>query len=396
MFDSETGGAMPQMQQASNTQLIFHIGDPKTGTTSIQHALSGGLVKCPTASILPWKRQNAVALANGLEPEREDDRRYESFDTVADWLRNNASDVAVISSEFFAWTKPDVLREAILKHVPAYAENAKILAYARPHASRFLAGYVQRMKGGRVHGDFEEFIHQIERSNLLRYAERFGSWQKVFGAGFRLRPFIRHELCDGDIVADFFSEILQGAPFEITKPVEENVSVTVRSLAGLHFIHHCMRNTDIERRAKWLLGEALANFYLPAEPLSGEKPRLDRATAEHLIRACREDAKALDATFFERPIMLEALENSVSDASDKPFDLAPENHFSRSEMAALSELSGAFAERIKGIRPLYAMHYNICNGNLQPQPKQTARINRNRARLEEIDALLIEMAKIIR
>lgn len=383
------------MPNTTKPQLIFHIGDPKTGTTSLQHALHQGLVKCDSQKILPWYKRNAVALAHGLRLKQDDSLRWEPFENVPSWLNGTEADIAVISSEFFAWTKPTILHKALLEHVPDHADTTKVIAYVRPHASRFLAAYVQRIKAGKLLGDLDAFFEDTQRADLFKYSKRFGAWKRVFGSRFTLRPFVRSELRGGDIVTDFFSEILQGTPFEINEVIKENMAVTVRSLAGLNYVHCCLRKTKINPRGQRLIGEVLANTYLPAKSLSGEKPKLDRKMAERLIRVYSADAKALDTAFFDRPIMQEALENSLSQTSDQPFDLTPKTHFKPNEIKALSKLTGKLEKCFTNHRQLWATYYNLGKGNLKPTAEQSNKIERHRKKLEATEAMLEEVAAII-
>lgn len=396
LFQDFPAGDLCQMNIDDNTRLVFHIGDPKTGTTSIQRALHHRLVECEARSILPWYNWNAVAVANGLKL-RNNGFRQAPFSDLRGWLNSSDADLAVISSEFFAMIRPALLQQALNEHLPEHARTAEVIAYVRPHASRFLAAFVQRTKTGLYLGNFDEFLAETKKVDMLRYSVRFGRWRKIFGSRFTLRPFIRSELRDNDIVTDFFTEILNGAPFEIRNTVEENVSVTVRALVGLRHIHKRLGEIGgFEEQTHHLVGETLANRFLPMEALSGEKPRLDRRTAERLTEAYSEDAKTLDREFFGRPLMQEALESCTENTSDKAFELAASQHFHPDEIESLEKLGIEVAKFIAKRRPLFGTYQSMLNGNLRPNQKQLRRIERSRVRLEETDSKMMELAQVLR
>ncbi|WP_157374415.1 hypothetical protein [Salipiger sp. CCB-MM3] len=378
-------------------QLIIHIGDPKTGTTTIQSVLHNGLVNCESKQILPWKKLNAIALANSLKPSGKDDRK-EQFQSVKEWLSNGNGDIAIISSEFFSSIRPKVLHKALLNHLPEHiAENAKIIAYVRPHASRFIAAYIQRTKTGQFYGDVDDFLHSLQKNEPLTfsYAKRFGRWKNQFGGNFSLKPFIRSELIDGDISKDFFSDVLDGAPFHTAGLVEANVSVTTKALAGIRIVQENFKNLGLEAKSRSLLGGALANHFLSERDNSGDKPKLDKNTAEKLVSSYLDDAKNLDNLFFDRPLMQEALERCVDEAVDEKIDLTPENHFATNEIEALTEKSAMIFSALKKSGKTWAANHHSRTRNISLSHSQMSKIEKNSKVIGEIDDSMSDIAEIL-
>ncbi len=341
-------------------RLVFHLGDPKTGTTTIQRVLHDRLVSCPTQEILPWTRLNAVAVANSLKSNPSVQRK--EFRSIDKWLSRSDADVAVISSEFFASTRPLALKNALEKHVPAdHYSDLSVISYVRPHASRFLAAFVQRTKTGRFFGDIDDFLATLQKNEPLtfNYSKRFGGWKSRFGDRFVLKPFIRSELRGGDIVEDFFDEVLRGAPFTIEEKIEANVSVTTKSLAGLQRMHEKLRDLGTDAKDRSIIGGAMGNVFLDSPHHTGEKPKLDRQTAQALISTFRNDAKKLDALFFSEPLMRDHLDRCVDNTGEEKLDLTAEVHFSPSELKSLDELSTEIAAGIRRYRRFWALNYHM-------------------------------------
>jgi len=382
-------------------RLVLHIGDPKTGTTTIQRVLHDRLISCPSQEILPWKRLNAIAVADSLKSD-EESRRRKQFRGVRNWLNKSDADVAVVSSEFFASVKPHILKASLDAYLPdEFIEDLRIIAYVRPHASRFLAAFVQRTKTGQYFGDIEEFLTNLQNKEPLTFlfAKRFQRWESRFGDKFVLKPFIRSELRGGDIAEDFFEEILGSAPFTIEKKVEANIGVTIKSLAGLRRMHETLRDREVDAKTRGLLGGAMANHFLGSQAAGGEKPKLDMETAKGVVSTFRSDAKDLDAAFFGKPLMEESLERCVDDTRDQRIDLTAELHFSPDELASLDELSGRIAADIRTYRRLWALHYHMNHRKVRnymiPPAEALIKLKAASKRVKAIDDQLQSVAEIL-
>ncbi len=378
-------------------QLVFHIGDPKTGTSSIQRALQDKSVTCETRQILPWITLNARNLAFDLTSQDEE-KRDQKMDSVRKWLASGEADYAVISSEFMARANPNRLKKTLVRHLPEYGTSARAIAYVRPHASRFLAAFIQRTKTGHYFGDFDSFHEDVNRDNplTLHYSKRFNQWRKAFEGQFTLRPFLRSELRDGDAVRDFFSVLLDEEPFTVSGPIEENVSVTTRSLSGMRYFHKYLQRQDFQPQSRAALGSAIANYFIPMGEVTGEKPKLDRKTAERIVEAYRHDAQRLDKAFFSRPLMTEALEKSARDTVDEPLDLDVTRYFSPAEVSDMENLSAEIARKFqKNSKAWTSAHRARKQKGIAPS-STAPKWRGNRRIIHAIDSDLSELAAIFR
>ena len=92
------------------TELVLHIGDPKTGSSSIQQALFQRKVQCEAVSLDYPAKLNAIQLANCMR--RQGQRSYldARFKEAAAWLNASQADVAVLSAEQFSSVKAPEVR----------------------------------------------------------------------------------------------------------------------------------------------------------------------------------------------------------------------------------------------------------------------------------------------
>lgn len=376
-------------------QLTFHIGDPKTGTSSIQYALHKELVDCGTQRIAFWRQPNAIPLARALEAEGFA-HQAERYGEVRNWLVSLDVEHAVISTEFFSGCDPNVLHQALSTHVPDHAASARIIAYVRPHHDRFLAQFIQRTKAGNYYGGIRALLKDSGVGKTLQYTRRFGGWRATFGDNFTLRPFLRQELHGQDAVTDFLRELLGDSSFSLTEKVEENVAVPLHALAGLRLMQRRFRKAGIGEFGRAILGGAMSTQFLPAGPLVGEKPVLDRTTVEILSNRYRSDAAELDKMFFGRPLMQKSLERAADRAVDTPIDLTPDRHFETARKKQIVALSDDIAHVFRQKPALWPMSYRHRKGQVDLSPQDAAELDANSDYLQDIEIRLAELANLMR
>ena len=247
------------------TQVVFDLGDRKTGSTSIQNVLRAGAWRCASKTLAYPYGQGVhhIPLARTLtDPPRFEERpkRFEDFDVRID---GSGADVAVISAEQFETADPADLHAAIEAHMPRCGEGARCIAYVRPHADRILSGAAERIKSGGLLGDLEQMHARALTSRILDYTPRFKRWRAVFGDRFELRPMIRDRLVDRDVVRDFFTAALGVDDFEILAQAEINTSLSLKDLVMVReFWRHARRTgrdlSAVKHSMGWAMGALLA------------------------------------------------------------------------------------------------------------------------------------------
>lgn len=324
--------------------IVFHLGDCKTGTTSIQSVLASGGVKSE-AEILYTARFNHLPLARSLMHGKKGKRAQ--FSNLRKALSSSSASHAVVSAEDFEFVDPQDLHKALHQFMPAEISKIRFIAYVRPHADRLVSTFSERSKKGGVRKPLAAFHKQILNSEFLMYAPRFQKWRDVFGDQFTLRPFVRDQMVEGDVVKDFFSFVLRSADFQLLSPSQHNESLSVSDVAMMRHMHRVLQEQGVDLRDQhkalgWYLADYLAALPQPVHQAGSERPRLHKMLAEKVMQAYREDAAALDAAFFDGTPMSDALEAAPSKAVEQAQSFDPEDHFSEAELRRLTAIAQMF------------------------------------------------------
>lgn len=327
---------------SAEKQLVIHIGDPKTGTSSIQRALQNDLITSRNGKVSGFisgrSSANAVTVARGFHG-RDPERVRAAMKQLAPWIATAQAEFLVLSSEFFIDATPGVLKRAFLRRHPSLAADMQVMAYARPHVGRTLSAYAERVKCGYTLRSFSDWLPHFIADGSLNYSTRFQKWREAFGDGFILRPFLREELRNGDAVADFFSIVTGDPEVAVGNLPHENQTLSLRALAGLRAFNRYMNEAGIQGRQRIPLSRSIARAVTP-HPLDS-KPELDQDSLTLIARTCAADAQALDAAYFGRPVFAPALEQMTSRAAGKPLDLALDAYFSPAEQAEMMQHASA-------------------------------------------------------
>lgn len=191
-------------------KLVLHIGAPKTGSTAIQEALrrqelswlDKGVMVCPEPHDYAFRY-----LGGGQFPPKLR-MRFDSFDAAVDWsercwqvletkLAAEPPTAVVMSSEYFIVSQQ---KKALTERLLSLFSEVQVIAYVRDPVSNFVSMVDQAIRGGARVGDLKVFSrreHSWLPAALDKFARRFGDQRLV------VRNFARHNLVEGDVVADF-------------------------------------------------------------------------------------------------------------------------------------------------------------------------------------------------
>jgi len=375
-------------------ELLFHTGDPKTGTSSIQSVLHNRAWHCDTVQLVPQQDINATPLANALLNEHPAEQRQQNFQNLRNWFDSQQGDVGVVSSEYFSRRSPQRLQEVLSEFFPEIAPRTRVLSYVRPHASRALSAYGQRLKTGTFDGSLQEFIQFIPTVSSLFYAPRFKKWRQAFGPKMVLRPFLRSQLYQGDAVSDFLHQALQTSAFELHPSPPVNETLTLAELAGLRLIQRSLSQADVVPHLKQSIGGTLQRKLSGSNQRSGTKSALDQASAAALVQAFEDDARMLDQAFFGSAIMETELHHSRDVAIAQPQSFEPEDYFSSRQIKQLQTCSKKMARKLTTMPRAWRQDYQVSIGQRQRLPGDYTAAHRKNAQavwnnLDRLSEILI-------
>jgi len=334
-------------QDRPRKTLIFHIGDHKTGSTSIQLALAQQRVTLKGHSLfypskLASNSLGSQCTAYGAAKTPQKQRKTaEPLRKLADRVRKSNADFVVISAEAFETVKVELFRDIVQTFFADTADEIRVIGYVRPHAARLLSSFAERTKVGvprTLKRSLDEFCALKKDEGEFIYLPRFSAWRQMFGETFLLRPMIRDELYRNSVVEDFMHHAFGGIAFEISGTDAANESLCLEDLMRLKVLQKELRGARTLRlRLGWEFSRLLGT--LPPAP-TRTRLQLHRSLAEDIRATYQEDARAMDQTFFDgRPLMETELRRAVETARDQPQSTEPEDYFTASELRSLEVMS---------------------------------------------------------
>ena len=359
--------------------LIFHIGDRKTGSTSIQYALAQKRVTVEGCDLYYGRPLNHNylsphfrALASGRPKARK--TAEARFAKLADNIKKSSARFAIVSAEEFESIPASQLKTVIDSFFSDCADEIRIIGYVRPHAQRILSSFAEQIKLGKFQGDLDKyFTRSCVKNNRFFYHERFQEWQSCFGDQFTLRPFVRSQLENGSVLDDFCKIAFAGHPFKAVAAPAQNSSFSLEDLLRVQVLQGQFTDLSKEKRFAlgWEFSRALAHV---GSDTAATKVQLHKPLARKIARRFRADAKAMDTTFFgDAPVMEAELEQALAQALDKKQSFTPEDHFSQTDLRSLAMMGHVIETLIqnpKGNWPQYLKQQRI--NDLHPPQSDTS------------------------
>jgi hypothetical protein len=308
-------------------RLVLHIGDYKTGSTSIQSCLSQGSYDIAGTTVLyPTRATHHMQLARALSRFRKQPITDTVDPDLVHRITTSPADLAVLSAEHFISVPPRKVREWLTLALPDLLETTQVIAYVRPHASFLLSLYAEHTKLGWTTLSFDAYLaHMLDQRNL-KYHVKFTRWQRNFAPGFSLRPMLPDALTDGDVVTDFLTQIADGAAVTLHPQGTANRSLDAVDLGFVRQVQDRLASLDtaLSGQKRRQLGNWLHDT-LSATP-SDVAPvplRMSRHAYDRIVQTCRADARAMDASYFQGTPLMKALRADTRLVDDALADIAP-------------------------------------------------------------------------
>ncbi|NUB46521.1 hypothetical protein GEU84_019180 [Fertoebacter nigrum] len=349
------------------TRVVFHIGDRKTGTTSLQRLFTDwlgedgqplpGIPHYPRAGRWREQRINHVNLAHQTCGDARFNPDLGNWADLGREIAETAAPLVVVSSEGFESADPARMAADIASHLPA-GTQVQMVCYLRSHIDRICASYAQNVKTGKYFRPLEVFAARSARGRLGQPFQRLQRWRDHFGDRLEVRAYRRDRLLRQDVLDDFLIGVLRLDPALVaTKPqiTLENTNPGMQALeavrrlcvaAGLEKTPDALPAAVLERRFLGPLRETLIRLLPDDPPL-----RLSPAAADLTHDACLEDAQAIDAAFFaDDPCFVAALTESRDKAHAAARTAAVPAELPAPAQAALADCGNRLAAALREYR----------------------------------------------
>ena len=310
-------------------ELIIHLGDHKTGSTSIQTALASRNWTCETCKLIYPTQWNHNPLAKAIKGVNEG--LAKKGENLRQRMLSSSADIGVISAEAFENVPPQKLAQFLATYLPELSRSTRLITYIRPHADRLLSSFAERSKIGLRCGTLAQLHRNFLSRGFLAYAPRLRDWRNVFGEQLTLRVFQRNLLHGMDVVDDFYSYVFGAHSFEFSQSPHTNKSLCLEDLVMLREVHQVLRKNFGDRlnnSTQTIFGLHFAILLAQSE-VKGTRIQLHRDLVEEMISAYRGDAIQLDQEFFSGSPMLDALEAYSDKAIEEEQSLNPANYYSQ-------------------------------------------------------------------
>lgn len=299
-------------------QLVVHVGDCKTGSTSIQTALVEEGWRSETGKTICYPAAlNHIQLARTIGDPKAAKARNKGFAGLHEKFLASDADVGLISAEILEFTRPERLKAILDEKFPEFAGSLRVVCYVRPHCDRLVSGFSERIKQGGRYRDLEQMADTAAKSGLLRYADRMDRWREVFGDQYEVRPMVRSVLRNSDVVDDFLGWVLDGSEVTITAGAA-NESLCVEDLMYFRELHKAMKALGFDAEAN------RKGFGVNFAPLLSEhhKGKSTKLKIHKTLVARLQEEYAADAVRVDRDHIRQGtvMANELSRATDKALD----------------------------------------------------------------------------
>lgn len=329
-------------------QLIIHLGDRKTGSTSIQSALSKKSWNSKTAQILYPTNSNHKNLAMLIKANKKEVLKIRAAKLRKRLIESN-SDFAILSAEAFEVVPPEMLSQFIQQYLPEWKESVKLIAYIRPHTDRFVSSFVERTKLGSFNQSMSVLHQKFKEQRFLIYKKRLDAWRSTFGDRFEVHPFVRSSLHNSDVVDDFFKQIFNGQSYNLKNHDYRNESLCLEDLSALIETRKIIKEKygkQLKPKTLLRLGQRMADV-LSGSRANGTRICMHRALAEEVSAFYREDAMAIDREYFSGEVFSSSLESIFKNVVDEEQSLDVHHHFSEQEIRRLQCFADLLGSMIK-------------------------------------------------
>jgi len=279
--------------------LYIHIGDAKTGSSTIQKyctknrldLLNNGIDYIPLG-LLANKGIAQHKFAFFINSDRKDYplKTASIFDELRSYILTSDLDKFVISSEGFCSLRSEdeilTLKELMPQNI-----DIKIVAYLRNPCEWIESWYCQVVKNKPyTKANFNDFYqrHQAPAYDVVLKYAKFFSKENII-----IKPFLKKAFIDNDLICDFFDSL----GLKVKKPnkdISTNISPSIGCIETLRLLNEKL---DLPDHVRNEIYDDIVK-YLPKE---NERKYLDDSKRQKIIDKYRPIIKRIEDEILERP-----------------------------------------------------------------------------------------------
>lgn len=230
------------MTQPHDLQLLLHMGHPKTGSTSLQHALSAARARLKKQGILYpnsmqlaynhrayfvdilQRSQSNLVLTMGGHAESKKIGTKE-WQQLGEALERGQFSTLIMSAEGLLGNVIRADQETLRKRLSSVTDKqVRALAYVREPSSYFLSQLQQRIKGGRG----------LEAPKPLQWSRSIAFCRQDLNFDLQVRAYERRQLVNGDSIADFYDWAKLDPAGHAKSSLQANVSLSSEAMAVVY------------------------------------------------------------------------------------------------------------------------------------------------------------------
>jgi hypothetical protein len=223
-------------------QIVFHIGQQKTASSTIQTFLAHNRTELAARKVL-YPRAFGETKATLISDFVTDAPRLADTSATirANLTREFAGDFAkaIISNENLITSKRGAIPGRLKETFAPYATSWRVLCYVRRPDEHIVSQYQQKVRGGYV-GTFDQFFDHQLNSQYYGYAHWLDRWAEIFGEGVVEARVFHRKTLQGSPVDDFVQWLgleREGLSEEAQGHVKESLDRMNTEI--LRFLHLC-------------------------------------------------------------------------------------------------------------------------------------------------------------
>ena len=193
-------------------------------------------------------------------------------------------------------------------------------------------------------------------------------------------------------MADFVNVAVSGAAFEMQAVAQANATLPVEALSGLRHVQMILQDRQFSAGTRHCVGSQV-NRLCGSVPMKGTKLRLSARLYDIIDQASREDAAMMDATFFGKPVLTQALDQAGQDTVESNADTDSRLYFPTEVLARLDQTATRLAAHLAQQPDIWEAWFGRDMG--QSPPLTDAPSPEAEAHVAAVNAILTEIVALI-